>query len=64
MIIKLTAAAMVVPLTALMFSACLSRRADDQQVQPQPGLRQAKITTMRPTTIADAALPGRSREGD
>ena len=64
MIIKLAAAATVVPLTALMFSACLSRRANDQQVQPQPGLPQAKITTMRPTTIADSALPGGSREGD
>ena len=49
MIIKLTAAAAtVVPLTALMFSACLSRRADDQRVQPQPGLRQAKITNNAP----------------
>jgi hypothetical protein len=41
MIIKLTAAATVVPLTALMFSACLSQRADDQQVQPQPGAADA-----------------------
>ncbi|HMD66272.1 MAG TPA: hypothetical protein VKG22_06460 [Stellaceae bacterium] len=65
MIIKLTAAAAtVVPLTALMFSACLSRRTDDQQVQPQPGVQQAKIPTMRPMPISDAALPARSKEGD
>ena len=63
MIINLTAAAAVVPLTALMFSACLLRPADDQQDQPPPGLHQAKIATMRPMTISDAALPGRSKEG-
>lgn len=64
MIINLTAAATVVPLTALMFSACLSRRADDQQVQPQPGVHQAKIATMRPVPTSDTALPTRSKEGD
>ena len=64
MIINLTAAAAVVPLTALMFSACLLRRTDDQQVQPQPEVHQAKIATMRPMPISDAALPARSKEGD
>ena len=64
MIIKLTAAATVVPFTALMFSALLSRRADDQQIRPQPALHQAKIATIRAMTISDAALRGGSKEGD